>query len=106
AGAGGAPRDMAGGEDITAVAMSLGSGCPQEKHTDAWPGIASVIMLHAGQRTSTGAPPAGAKGWPPPPCGWGGAGAGMTGLGGAGMGGGTISTWGVAAYGLAGICSC
>ena len=34
----------------------------QEQQTETCPGNASVVMLHAGQRNSTGAPPADAKG--------------------------------------------
>ncbi len=59
---GAGPADMTGGCAITFVARSFGSGCPHEKHTEACPGIASVVMLQAGQRTSIGAPPAEAKG--------------------------------------------
>src|SRR5579884_3177609 len=32
---------------------SAGSGCPHEKQTEGWPGVAIVFIPHAGQRTST-----------------------------------------------------
>src|SRR5580658_7859940 len=31
--------------------VSAGNGCPHEKQTEGWPGVAIVFMPHAGQRT-------------------------------------------------------
>src|SRR5579883_2404183 len=60
------------------VTRSAGSGWPQEKQTDGWPGEAIVFMPHAGQRTCTGGGALVLMGSCPS------AGAGMNGAGGGG----------------------
>src|SRR5579883_3254218 len=76
--------------------MLAGRGWPHEKQTEGCPGVAMVIMPHAGQRTCTtaGAPAASSAG----------AGAGAKGTGTCGVGGGGAycAAGGGAAYAAAG----